>query len=161
MERRNFLNLTLGALALAAVPASVQAEDFRKSKPAVWTTKNVMNGDKVTQEGVMSAIKELYGSNSLTMEGVTLNAPKVASNGGAIPVDFSTDKDVKSIAVFQNANPECAVMVVDVNKYSVNKYSIKIKMASNGTITVVAQGNDGKLYAAQKTLDVALGGCEG
>ncbi len=161
MERRNFLNLTLGALALAAVPASVQAEDFRKSKPAVWTTKNVMNGDKATQEGVMSAIKALYGSDSLTMEGVTLNAPKVASNGGAIPVDFSTDKDVKSIALFQNANPESAVMVVDVNKYSVNKYSIKIKMAGNGTITVVAQGNDGKLYAAQKTLDVALGGCEG
>jgi len=95
------------------------------------------------------------------MEGVKLKAPDVASNGGAIPVDFSTDKDVKSIAVFQNANPEAAVMVVDVNKYSVNKYSIKIKMASSGTITVVAQGNDGKLYAAKKTLDVALGGCEG
>jgi len=95
------------------------------------------------------------------MEGVKLKAPDVASNGGAIPVSFSTNKDVKSIAVFQNANPEAAVMVVDVNKYSVNKYSIKIKMASSGTITIVAQGNDGKLYAAQKTLDVALGGCEG
>ena len=52
-------------------------------------------------------------------------------------------------------------MAVDVTKYSVNKYSIKIKMAKSGTITVVAQGNDGKLYAAKKTLDVALGGCEG
>ncbi len=161
MERRQFLSMTLGAVALAAVPASVRAEDFRKSKPAVWTTKNVMDGTKVTDKGVMNAIQALYGSNSLTMEGVKLKAPDVASNGGAIPVDFSTEKDVKSIAVFQNANPEAAVMVVDVNKYSVNKYSIKIKMASSGTITIVAQGNDGKLYAAKKTLDVALGGCEG
>ncbi len=161
MERRKFLSMTLGALALAVVPASVRAADFRKSNPAVWTTKNVMNGTKVTEEGVMSAIKALYGSNSLTMEGVKLKAPDVASNGGAIPVDFSTQKDVKSIAVFQNANPEAAVLVIDVNKYSVNKYSIKIKMASSGTITIVAQGNGGKLYAAQKTLDVALGGCEG
>ena len=161
MERRKFLSMALGALALAAVPASVRAEDFRKSKPAVWTTKNVFNGEKVTEEGVMSGIKALYGSDALTMEGVKLKAPDVASNGGAIPVSFSTDKDIKSIAVFQNANPESAVMVIETNKYSVNKYAIKIKMGKSGTITVVAQGTDGKLYAAQKTLDVALGGCEG
>jgi len=150
MERRQFLNMTLGALALVAVPASVRAEDFRKSKPTVWTAKSVED-----------AIQNLYGSNALTMEGVKLTAPDVASNGGAIPVDFSTDKDVKSISVFQDTNPEAAVLVVDVNKYSVNKYSIKIKMAKSGSITVVAQGTDGKLYAAKKTLDVALGGCEG
>jgi sulfur-oxidizing protein SoxY len=150
MERRQFLNMTLGALALVAVPASVRAEDFRKSKPTVWKAKTVED-----------AIQKLYGSNALTMEGVKLIAPDVASNGGAIPVDFSTDKDIKSIAVFQDTNPEAAVLVVDVNKYSVNKYSIKIKMAKSGSITVVAQGTDGKLYAAKKTLDVALRGCEG
>jgi sulfur-oxidizing protein SoxY len=150
MERRKFLSMTLGALALAAVPASVRAEDFRKSKPTVWTAKTVDD-----------AIKAMYGSTALTMEGVKLKAPDVASNGGAIPVDFSTDKDITTIAVFQDANPEAAVMVAESTKYSVNKYSIKIKMAKSGTITVVAQGKDGKLYAAKKTLDVALGGCEG
>jgi sulfur-oxidizing protein SoxY len=150
MERRQFLSMTLGAVALAAVPASVRAEDFRKSKPAVWSAKTVND-----------AIKAMYGSTALTMEGVKLTAPDVASNGGAIPVDFSTSKDVKTIAVFQDANPEAAVLVVEPNKYSVNKYSIKIKMAKSGTITIVAQGKDGKLYAAKKTLDVALGGCEG
>ncbi|WP_304545962.1 hypothetical protein [Sulfurimonas microaerophilic] len=34
-------------------------------------------------------------------------------------------------------------------------------MAKSGTITIVAEGTDGKLYAAKQTLDVALGGCEG
>ena len=150
MERRKFLSMTLGALALAVVPASVKAEDFRKSKPTVWTAKTVDD-----------AIKAMYGSNALVMEGVKLTAPDVASNGGAIPVDFSTDKEVKTMAVFQDANPEAAVLVVEANKYSINKYSIKIKMAKSGTITIVAQGTDGKLYAAKKTLDVALGGCEG
>jgi len=150
MERRKFLSMTLGALALAVVPASVKAEDFRKSKPAVWTAKTVND-----------AIKAMYGSNALVMEGVKLTAPDVASNGGAIPVDFSTDKEVKTMAVFQDANPEAAILVVEANKYSINKYSIKIKMAKSGTITIVAQGTDGKLYAAKKTLDVALGGCEG
>ena len=150
MERRKFLSMTLGAIALAVVPASVRAEDYRKTKPAVWAAHTVDD-----------AIKAMYGSNDLVMEGVTVKAPKVASNGGAIPVDFSTDKDVKSITVFQDANPEGAVLSVTTNKYSVNNYSIKIKMGKSGTITVVAEGTDGKLYAAKITLDVALGGCEG
>jgi len=150
MQRRKFLGLTLGALALSAIPAQLAAEDFRKSKPKVWSAHTVDD-----------AIKAMYGSNNLVMEGVKLKAPDVASNGGAIPVSFSTTKDVKTIAVFQDANPEAAVLVVDVNPYSVNNYSIKIKMAKSGTITIVAEGKDGKLYAAKKTLDVALGGCEG
>jgi len=150
MKRRNFLNVTLGALALAVVPASVKAEDYRATKPAAWSAHTVDD-----------AIKAMYGTATLIEEGVSLTAPDVASNGGAIPVDFSTDLDIKSIAVFQDANPEAAVCAYTVTKYSINKYSIKIKMAKSGTITIVAEGNDGKLYAAKKTLDVALGGCEG
>ncbi len=159
MERRKFLSMTLGAVALAAVPASVRAEDFRKAKPNVWTAHTVED-----------AIKAMYGTTTLIEEGVELKAAgekynsgrkAVASNGGAIPVDFSTKIPAKTIAVFQDANPEAAVMVIDCNKYSVNNYSIKIKMAKPGTVTVVVEGQDGKLYAAKQTLDVALGGCEG
>ena len=150
MERRNFLNVTLGALALAVVPASVQAEDYRKTKPEAWHAKTVDD-----------AVMALYGSKDLIMEGVSITTPDVAANGGAVPVDFSTDLDIKSIALFQDADPEAAVCAYTVTKYSINKYSVKIKMGKSGTITIVAQGNDGKLYAAKKTLDVALGGCEG
>ena len=159
MERRKFLSMTLGALALATVPASVRAEDFRKTKPTVWTAHTVEDG-----------IKNLYGSTTLIESGVKLKAAgesfdsgkkAVASSGGAIPVDFSTKIPAKTIAVFQDANPESAVCVYTVSKYSVNEYSIKIKMGKPGTITVVVEGLDGKLYAAKQTLDVALGGCEG
>jgi len=150
MERRKFLSLTLGALALSVVPASVKEEDYRKSKPTVWTAHTVDD-----------AIKNLYGSAKFEKSGVSVKTPDVASNGGAVPVDFSADMEIKSIAVFQDANPEAALCVYDCNKYSVNDYSIKIKMAKPGTVTVVALGTDGKLYGASKTLDVALGGCEG
>jgi sulfur-oxidizing protein SoxY len=159
MERRQFLSMTLGALALAVVPASVRAEDFRKSKPAVWSAHTVDE-----------AIKAMYGKTDLTMSNVKLTAAKVpsyspkkavASNGGAIPVDFSVSVPAKTVAVFQDANPEAAVCVVSVSKYDAMNYSIKIKMAKSGTITIVAEGTDGKLYAAKQTLDVALGGCEG
>ena len=150
MDRRNFLSITLGALALAAVPAHVKAEDFRKLKPSVWTAHTVED-----------AITNLYGNKKLNFEGVKLKTPDVAANGGAVPVDFSTKLPAKTISVFQDANPEAAVMVVDCNEFSINEYSIKIKMGKPGTVTVVVEGEDGKLYAAKKTLDVALGGCEG
>ena len=141
MERRKFLSLTLGALVLAVAPASVRAEDYRKLKPTVWTAHTVND-----------AIKNMYGTTTTIEEGVKLTAPDVAANGGAIPVNFSTKIDAKT---------EAAVCVYSVTKYSVNNYDIKIKMGKSGTITVVVEGRDGKLYSAKKTLEVALGGCEG
>jgi len=150
MERRKFLSLTLGALALAVVPASVRAEDFRKSKPTVWTAKTVDD-----------AIKNLYGSTTFIDKDVKLKTPDVAANGGAVPVNFSTKIPAKTVSVFQDSNPEAAVAVYSVTKYDATDYSIKIKMAKSGTITVIVEGQDGKLYRATKTLEVALGGCEG
>jgi sulfur-oxidizing protein SoxY len=150
MDRRNFLSFTLGSLALAALPASVKAADYRKLKPTVWSAHTVED-----------AIKNLYGSTDLIEKGVKLKTPDVAANGGAIPVDFSTKIPAKTVSVFQDANPEAAVIVYDVTKYDITDYSIKIKMGKPGTITVVVEGQDGKLYAAKKSLDVAKGGCEG
>ena len=159
MQRRQFLSLTLGALALAVVPASVRAEDFRATKPTVWTAHTMDD-----------AIKAMFGSTATIEEGVKLKAANVAhdagtmataANGGAIPVDFSTNIEAKTIAVFQDANPEAAVCAYSVNKYSVNEYSIKIKMGNPGTVKVIVEGTDGKLYSATQKLNVAKGGCEG
>jgi sulfur-oxidizing protein SoxY len=159
MDRRNFLSITLGALALATVPAEVKAKDFRKLSPNVWTAHTVED-----------AIQNMYGSTQLIEEGVKLSAAgesfdsgktATAANGGAVPVNFSTKIPAKTVAVFQDANPESAVMVIDVNKYDMTDYAIKIKMGKPGTITVVVEGQDGKLYAAKQKLNVALGGCEG
>jgi sulfur-oxidizing protein SoxY len=150
MERRKFLSLTLGALVLAVAPASVKAEDYRKLKPTVWTAHTVED-----------AIKAMYGTTATIEKGVELSAPKVASNGGAIPVEFSTKIPAKTVALFQDANPEAAVIVYTVGKYDVTDYKVNIKMGKSGAITVVVEGLDGKLYSAKQSLDVALGGCEG
>ncbi|WP_321777193.1 thiosulfate oxidation carrier protein SoxY [Sulfurimonas sp.] len=150
MERRKFLSLTLGALVLAVAPASVRAEDYRKLKPTVWTAHTVED-----------AIKNLYGTTTTIEKGVKLSTPDVASSGGAVPVTFSTKIPAKTVSVFQDANPEAAVIVYSVTKYDITDYKIQIKMGKPGTITVVVEGLDGKLYSAKRSLDVALGGCEG
>ena len=149
MERRKFLGL--GLVAAALVPASLSAVDLRATKPDTWTAHNVADG-----------IKALYGDTAITpSEDLTVKAPKIASNGGAIPVTIKSTLDVKSVAIFQDANPESAVAVFTVAAGGIVDYMTKIKMKASGEITIIAEGNDGKLYSAKQKLEVALGGCEG
>lgn len=148
MDRRKFLNLSV--IAAFAVPASLTAVDFRSTKPDTWTAKNVAD-----------SIKSLYGDVKLKESGVKVKAPKVASNGGAIPVTVKSDIAAKSVALFQDANPEATVAVFTVAEGGIVDYMLKIKMKKSGKITAVVEGTDGKFYVGSQALEVALGGCEG
>jgi len=149
MDRRKFLGLSIATMALT--PMAINAIDFRKEKPDAWTAHTTED-----------AIKALYGDiKPIESDKIKLKAPKVASNGGAIPIGVKTDIDAKSIALFQNVNPESAVIVWTIPENAVVDYGIKIKMKSSGKVTVVVEAKDGKYYTASKDMEVALGGCEG
>lgn len=149
MERRSFLSLGLGALAAAILPSSLSAIDFRMEKPMIWSAKTVND-----------AIKEVFGMSTLTVGKIKLNAPDIAENGAVIPVSFSSKLNAKTVAVFQDSNPESAVAVFTVPENGIIDYAIRIKMAKTGTVTVVAEA-DGKLYSASKLVKVTIGGCGG
>ena len=141
----------LSLVAVAAMTVSLSATDYRAEKPNTWTAKTVP-----------TAIQALYGDVALTESAdIKLKAPKVASNGGAIPVSIKTDIPAKSIAVFQDVNPESAVAIFEVPEGAEADFSLKIKMKKSGSITAVVEGKDGKLYTTKLSLEVALGGCEG
>ncbi len=160
MKRREFLGIGFGAI--VGLPLSLSAIDFRKEKPDAWTEKNVYDGEKATTKGVEAAIKDLYGDVKVAeSKDIKIKLPKVANNGGQVPVAFKTDIPAKTVAVFQNVNPESLVAVYDINDNMVIDYFLKIKMKKSGSITVVVEGKDGKYYMASKSLEVALGGCEG
>jgi len=157
MERRKFLGL--GVLALAALPATlsaISAIDFRATKPDTWTAKNVD-----------AAVKALYGDIKPIEKGVKVNVPAVASNGGAVPVTVKSDIAAKSVAVFQDMDPESTVAVFNVPEDGIVDYFMKIKLKATdenggkGTVTAIVEGTDGKFYIGKKSLDVAKGGCEG
>ena len=152
MQRRKFLSLS-GLAAVAALAPTVNAEDFRKTKPTVWTAHTVEDG-----------ISAMYGTGAATESGVTVTMPDVAANGGAVPINVKSDIAAKSVAIFQNANPESAVAVFTVHENGIIDYDMKIKLKSDGTpitVTAIVEGLDGKLYSGKKILTVALGGCEG
>ena len=149
MERRKFLGL--GLAAVAVMPATLSALDFRAEKPDAWTAHKQPD-----------AIKALYGDvKPVESADITLKIPKVASNGGAIPVSFKTSIDAKSIALFQDANPESTVAVFNITEGMIPEFSTKIKMQGSGAITVVVEDKSGKLHMVSQKLEVALGGCEG
>jgi sulfur-oxidizing protein SoxY len=152
MQRRKFLSLSVLTAVAAVVPAA-NAEDFRVTKPTVWTAHTVDD-----------AVMAMYGTKVTTESGVTITMPDVAANGGAVPVNIKSDIDAKSVALFQNANPEAAVAAFTIHENSIINYDLKIKLKSDGTpitVTAIVEGKDGKLYSGVKTLTVALGGCEG
>ena len=157
MNRRKFLGL--GVMAIAAMPATlsaISAIDFRATKPDTWTAHKADD-----------AIKALYGDITPAEEGITIKLPKVASNGGAVPLTVKSDLKAKTVAVFQNMNPESAVAVFNVPEDGIIDYFLKIKLkgtdenGGNGIITVIVEGTDGKFYKGTQALQVAKGGCEG
>ncbi len=140
----------LSLATIVAMTVSLSATDFRAEKPDAWTAKDVP-----------SAIKALYGEIAPSEGEIKLKAPKVASNGGAIPVSVKTDIPAKSVAIFQDANPEATVAVFGVPEGTNADFAMKIKMKKSGSITAIVEGKDGKFYSKKLTLEVALGGCEG
>ena len=153
MERRKFLSLSGLAVAAAALAPAANAEDFRKTKPTVWTAHTVND-----------AVTAMYGTTAATESGVTVTMPDVAANGGAVPVNIKSDIDAKTVALFQDANPESAVAAWTIHEGTIINFDLKIKLKSDGTpitVTAIVEGKDGKLYSGKKTLSVALGGCEG
>ena len=149
MNRRSFLSLGLGAVAIAAIPGKLSAIDFRETLPKAWSATKVDE-----------AIKEIFGSSTLTEGSINLSAPDIAENGAVIPVSFDTELKATKVAVFQDANPESAVAVFTIPENAVIDYAIRIKLAKTGTVTVIAEA-DGKLYSVSKLVKVTIGGCGG
>ena len=151
MNRRNFLSFAGSTIALSVIPLNLQAEDYRKTKPDVWTAHTIDD-----------ATKALYGMKTpIESDKIKINVPKINASGASVPIKFETSLDAKTVALFQDANPESAVGIWDVNVYDIKKYEVKIKMEKKGTVMVLVEATDGNIYMAKAVTDVAAGGCEG
>jgi len=152
MERRKFLNMGLVAVAAAVVPAtSLNAVNFRETTPKAWEA-----------EKSAEAIKAMFGDTALTpTDKIKMVAPKLAENGGSIPITLKSDLDIETLAFFQDANPRSATVVFSVPEGQKVNYSFRIKMRQTAYVTVVAKTRDGKLHTLNKEIDVSIGGCGG
>jgi len=152
MERRKFLGM--GVVAAATILTSMtklNAMDFRVAKPKAWEA-----------EKSVDAIKALFGDGELKKtDKIKFVAPKLAENGGSIPITLKTDLDIETIALFQDANPRATSVVFSVPEGQKVDYSFRIKMRQTALVTIVAKAKDGTLYTTGKEIDVSIGGCGG
>ena len=142
----------LVAVAAAVVPAtSLHAVNFRETKPKAWEA-----------EKSVDAIKAMFGDGKLNpTDKIKMVAPKLAENGGSIPITLKSDLDIETLAFFQDANPRSATVVFTVPEGQKVNYSFRIKMRQTAYVTVVAKTRDGKLHTLNKEIDVSIGGCGG
>jgi len=150
MERRKFLSLGAVAAAATVLPSSVTATDFRATAPAAWEAA-----------GSAEAIKALFGDIKPIEGQIKMKAPKLAENGGAVPIGMKSKVQVTTVALFQDANPRSAVCVFELGESGVFDLKTKIKMRKTANVTIIAKGTDGKFYSEVKKVEVSIGGCGG
>jgi len=150
MKRRHFLVslLTLSLMKLNAV-------NFREEKPEAWIKSNLnsaaaaLYGDKK-----FAAIKE-----STKVE--LIAAKSIVRDPEQIPIQIKSKIKAKSVAIFQDANPQSLVTVFTVEEDGIIDYELNIKMEIKGTLFVVVEGIDGVLYYARQFIDVVHLRCSG
>lgn len=153
MNRRKFL--TMSVITALALPMGAWATDYRKTNPDTWTAHTVDD-----------AVKALYGDiEFIDNADIKLKLPKIASNGGAVPVAISSNIEAKTVSLFQNSNPESAVAVWTVPYGGIIDYASKVKLKGgadkSSVLTVILEGKDGKFYRVSKRVEVATTSCEG
>ncbi|MGB3751565.1 MAG: thiosulfate oxidation carrier protein SoxY [Arcobacteraceae bacterium] len=153
MNRRKFLGLGLGLGAAAMMlPSTLSAVNFRETKTSAF------EGPK--SHTVEESMKELFGTSKTKEEKVTLSAPDIAENGAVVPLQVTSDLAGKTVAFFQDANPEALVAVFTVPANGIIDYKLRIKMAKTGNVTAVVQDGN-TLYSHTKEVKVTAGGCGG
>ena len=150
MKRRQFL-----ALGLCAFPCIVQASavDYTKLNPKAWKASSI-------NEAAMA----LYGRDKFSTirksSEIELIVPKgVVKNREEIPITIRSTMKAKTVAVFQDANPESLVTVFHLHENSIIEYEFTMRMAFKGTVFAVIEGTDGRLYYTREYIDILTLSC--
>jgi len=129
--------------------AIAHAENYRLTKPEAWQATTIED-----------AIEKLYDTNITEEDNgsrIMVTLPKLAENGGSIPLRIRTTIPAKSIAVLQGGNVRSLTTVFTV--HGEPNYSIRIKLAQTAIVVIIVEGKDGKFYSKKLKVDVSLGGC--
>lgn len=150
ISRRKFLNiLTVGSTACVALMAPITSW-------AAWAS-DAFNATKPED-----AYKNLFGSSNLIDSNeVKLKVPRIAENGGAVPVSIKTSmQNVESISIFVKDNPQPLTATFQIPAGTLADVSTRIRLAQTSTVTAVIKA-DGKMFSRSQEVKVTIGGCGG
>ncbi len=108
------------------------------------------------------AMVDLLGDVTLIEDGIKFVCPKLAENGGSIPIGIVSNIDAKRVMLFSLGDSGDLELTAEFNEtpHSIIDYSLRIKMHHSFDVQVVIEGKDGKFYSAKRYIDVSIGGGE-
>nr|WP_321362447.1 thiosulfate oxidation carrier protein SoxY [uncultured Hyphomonas sp.] len=119
-----------------------------------------------TPEDADQAIRDIFGDRPINEGKVTVTLPPIAENGNSVPIGIAvdspmTDDDfVKQIIVLSPRNPIATIALFRLGPYSGRAdVSTRVRMAGTQTLRVVAEMNDGTLWAGTGSTYVTLAAC--
>ncbi len=147
VNRRQTLTVGAGALAATALGWS--------ATPALAETN-----------GFEELIKHFTGGRTPTQARVKLDLPKIADDGGSVPITITVDSPmteeshVTDVLVVAEGNPRPHVATFHFSPASgAAEVSTRIRLAQTENVVAVAKMNDGSVYMARKEVTVTVGGC--
>ena len=150
MKRRHFLAYSLAVFPYMAKAITV---DYRRDKSDAWKASSI-------NEAAMA----LYGREKFSTiqksADIELTVPNgIVKDREEIPVTIRTSMNAKTVALFQDGNPESLVAVFHVHEESIISYEFNIRMAFKGTVFAVVEGMDNRLYYSRAYVDILTLSC--
>lgn len=119
-----------------------------------------------TPEDADQAIRDIFGDRPINEGKVTVTLPPIAENGNSVPIGITvdspmTDDDfVKQIVVLSPRNPIATIARFRLGPHAGRAdISTRVRMAGTQTLRVVAEMNDGTLWAGTGSTYVTLAAC--
>ncbi len=143
-HRRAFLAAADAAASLALLPLPAAAEP----------------------DDAEEAIRRLFGNRTIREGRVTLKLPPIAENGNSVQLTVSvespmTEKDhVRRIAIISPRNPIAEIAIFNLGPASGRaEVSTRVRLAGTQSLRVIAELNDGSLWAGRASTYVTLAAC--
>ncbi|MBC7756893.1 MAG: thiosulfate oxidation carrier protein SoxY [Bdellovibrio sp.] len=149
MQRREFLTLFLGALAVTMLPINALATAWNKS----WS-KAAFEATKLDE-----ATKGLNISTETPSQDIDIIAPDRAENGAVVQIEITSNiKNTESITVLVEHNPTPLIGIFNFSNGALPFVITRIKMAEDSDLKVIVKA-DGKFFSNTKKVVVLENGC--
>ena len=112
--------------------------------------------------------QSILGERTAEAGRIVIDLPEIAENGNTVPLTIEVDSPmteedhVQAVHVMTERNPDPQVATFYFTPRSGRAVvSTRIRLAESQTVHAVAEMSDGSVFAAEREVEVTIGGCGG
>ena len=163
MQRREFLTMLTGAVAVAILPINALAERLNQTWNKPWN-KAAFEATKLDEATKgLNAIglnaTDLNVSTEISSKDIEIIAPDRAENGAVVQIEITSNiTNTESITVLVEHNPTPLIGTFSFSNGALPFVITRIKMAEDSDLKVIVKA-DGQFFTASKKVVVLENGC--